>query len=206
MVRSPFPAARISQISNSSTKAAQLSRRARFITFVGFLAFLAGCVAYAQLPISLPKRFCAPASIWSGTTASGGQIVSGLLLIFVAALILLVRYDTLGGNGPRVTSILADLIEIAWPFALKWSGKRRLWVAALIAATACLPVFLLPRESMKDLSAATTYASFVGIGTLGTAIVGSALFGERVNPARVGSFVPDRASADAAGGGAVGRL
>jgi quaternary ammonium compound-resistance protein SugE len=90
---------------------------------------------------------------------------------------------------PWLYIILADVIEIAWPFGLKWSGKRPLWVAALIAVAACPPIFLLLRESMKSLPAATTYASFVGIGTLGTAIVGIVLFGESANPARLGSFV-----------------
>jgi quaternary ammonium compound-resistance protein SugE len=89
---------------------------------------------------------------------------------------------------PWLYIILADVVEIAWPFVLKWSGNRALWVAALIAVTACLPIFLLLREAMKALPAATTYASFVGIGTLGTAIVGIVLFGESANPARLGSF------------------
>jgi hypothetical protein len=55
-------------------------------------------------------------------------------------------------------------------------------VVGLSNLTACLPIFPLPREAMKVLPAATTYASFVGIGTLGTAIVGIALFAESLSP------------------------
>ena len=85
--------------------------------------------------------------------------------------------------------ILADIVEIAWPFALKWSEKKPIWVPALIAAVSCLPIFFLLREAMKTLPAATAYAGFVGIGTVGTTIVGIALFGESANPARIGSVL-----------------
>jgi len=38
------------------------------------------------------------------------------------------------------------------------------------------PIFFLLGESVKRLPASTVYASFVGIGTLGTAVVGIAFF------------------------------
>jgi quaternary ammonium compound-resistance protein SugE len=51
------------------------------------------------------------------------------------------------------------------------------------------PYFLLLGESVRRLPASTVYASFVGIGTLGTAIVGVAFFGESANLWRLGSFL-----------------
>jgi quaternary ammonium compound-resistance protein SugE len=52
-----------------------------------------------------------------------------------------------------------------------------------------LPIFLLLGESVKRLPASTVYASFVGIGTLGTALVGIVFFDESANLGRLGSFI-----------------
>jgi quaternary ammonium compound-resistance protein SugE len=43
-------------------------------------------------------------------------------------------------------------------------------------------------EAVKRLPAATAYATFVGIGTAGTAIVGMVFFGESTNIGRVCSL------------------
>jgi multidrug transporter EmrE-like cation transporter len=44
-------------------------------------------------------------------------------------------------------------------------------------------------EAVKHLPAATVYATFVGIGTAGTAIIGMVFFGESTNIGRVCSLV-----------------
>jgi quaternary ammonium compound-resistance protein SugE len=85
--------------------------------------------------------------------------------------------------------LLADMFEIAWPFVLKRSVGLPKWTTALTAVVFALPIFLLLGESVKRLRASTAYASFVGIGTLGTAIVGIVFFGESANPGRLGSFM-----------------
>lgn len=85
--------------------------------------------------------------------------------------------------------LLADVFEIAWPFLLKRSAGLPRWTAALLAVLIALPIFFLLGESVKRLPASTVYASFVGIGTLGTAIVGVTFFGESANPGRLGSFL-----------------
>jgi quaternary ammonium compound-resistance protein SugE len=85
--------------------------------------------------------------------------------------------------------ILADVFEIAWPFALKWSLTYSKWAPALGAVIIALPVFFLIGEAVKHLPAATVYASFVGIGTVGTSVIGIIFFGESANPGRVCSFV-----------------
>ena len=84
--------------------------------------------------------------------------------------------------------VLADIFEVAWPFVLKRLADLPRWTTAVSAVVFALPIFLLLGEAVKRLPASTVYASFVGIGTIGTAIVGIALFGESANPGRAGSF------------------
>jgi quaternary ammonium compound-resistance protein SugE len=83
--------------------------------------------------------------------------------------------------------LLADIFEIAWPFVLKWSVGLTRWASVLVALFA-LPIMILLGESVKTLPAATVYASFVGIATLGTATVGIIFFGESANLGRLFSF------------------
>jgi quaternary ammonium compound-resistance protein SugE len=85
--------------------------------------------------------------------------------------------------------LLADMFEIAWPFVLKRSVGLSRWTIVLVAVSFAIPIFLLLGESVKRLPTSTVYASFVGIGTLGTAVVGIAFFGESANPGRLISFV-----------------
>ena len=85
--------------------------------------------------------------------------------------------------------LLADLFEVAWPFVLKRSIGLPRWTTVLLAVAFAIPIFLLLGESVKRLPASTVYTSFVGIGTLGTAVVGIAFFGESANIGRLSSFV-----------------
>jgi quaternary ammonium compound-resistance protein SugE len=84
--------------------------------------------------------------------------------------------------------LLADIFEVAWPFVLKRSVGLPRWTTASLAVVFALPIFLLLGESVKRLPASTVYANFVGIGTLGTAIVGMVFFGESANLGRLSSF------------------
>ena len=52
-----------------------------------------------------------------------------------------------------------------------------------------IPANYLLAEAVKRLPAATVYATFVGVGTTGTAIVGIALFHESANLGRICSLV-----------------
>ena len=85
--------------------------------------------------------------------------------------------------------LLADVFEVAWPFVLKRSVGLPKWTTALSAVAFALPIFLLLGEAVKRLPASTVYASFVGIGTVGTAIVGVLFFGESANLGRLASFM-----------------
>jgi len=85
--------------------------------------------------------------------------------------------------------LLADLFEIAWPFVLKWSAPLSKWAPLFVVMICAIPANYLLAEAVKHLPAATVYATFVGIGTAGTAIVGMAFFGESANIGRVCSLV-----------------
>jgi quaternary ammonium compound-resistance protein SugE len=72
----------------------------------------------------------------------------------------------------------AGVLEIGWAVGLKYTeGFTRLWptigtVASMIAS------FLLLGLALKTLPVGTAYAIWVGIGAVGTALLGIVLFGE----------------------------
>src|ERR1700746_1512506 len=85
--------------------------------------------------------------------------------------------------------LLADLFEVAWPFVLKWSAPLSEWAPLFVVLICAIPANYLLAEAVKHLPAATVYATFVGIGTAGTAIVGMLFFGGRTHIGRVCSLV-----------------
>ncbi|MGH7046062.1 MAG: DMT family transporter [Stellaceae bacterium] len=90
---------------------------------------------------------------------------------------------------PWLFILFADVFEITWPFLLKWSAPRSRWAPLVVVLVCAIPANYLLAEAVKRLPAATVYATFVGIGTAGTAIVGMALFGESTNLARICSLL-----------------
>jgi quaternary ammonium compound-resistance protein SugE len=84
--------------------------------------------------------------------------------------------------------LFADVFEIAWPFALKWSATFSSW-SPMLAILLFAPSAFLLAHAVKQLPAATVYAAFTGIATAGTAIIGMAFFGESANLGRVCSLV-----------------
>jgi len=84
--------------------------------------------------------------------------------------------------------LLADLFEVAWPFVLKWSAPLSRWAPLIVVVICAVPANYLLAEAVKRLPAATVYATFVGIGTAGTAVVGMVFFGESTNIGRVCSL------------------
>ena len=85
--------------------------------------------------------------------------------------------------------LLADLFEVAWPFVLKWSAPLSRWAPLFVVIICAIPANYLLAEAVKHLPAATVYAAFAGIGTVGTAIVGMVFFGESTNIGRVCSLL-----------------
>jgi len=84
--------------------------------------------------------------------------------------------------------LIADIFEVAWPFVLKWSAPLSRWAPLLVVVICAVPANYLLAEAVKRLPAATVYATFVGIGTAGTAVVGMVFFGESTNIGRVCSL------------------
>lgn len=74
--------------------------------------------------------------------------------------------------------LLAGLAEVGWAVGLKYTeGFTRLW-PTLGTVTAMIGSLLLLGLALKTLPLGTAYAIWTGIGTIGTVILGIALFGE----------------------------
>ncbi|HSI23718.1 MAG TPA: quaternary ammonium compound efflux SMR transporter SugE [Methylophilaceae bacterium] len=81
--------------------------------------------------------------------------------------------------------ILAGLFEIAWAIGLKYTdGFTRLWptVGTVLAMAISLGLLGI---AMKSLPVGTAYAVWVGVGAVGTAILGIVLLGESANAGRL---------------------
>jgi quaternary ammonium compound-resistance protein SugE len=87
-----------------------------------------------------------------------------------------------------IVLIVAGLFEVGWAIGLKYTeGFTRLWptvgtVAAMVISLALLGV------AMKSLPVGTSYAVWVGVGAVGTAILGIVLLGESANAGRLFSL------------------
>jgi quaternary ammonium compound-resistance protein SugE len=81
--------------------------------------------------------------------------------------------------------VLAGLFEIGWAIGLKYTeGFTRPWptlgtVVAMAISLALLGI------AMKSLPVGTAYAVWVGVGAVGTAILGIVLLGEPANAGRL---------------------
>ena len=84
--------------------------------------------------------------------------------------------------------IIAGLFEIAWAIGLKYTeGFTRLWPTVGTVLAMAISVGLLG-IAMKSLPVGTAYAVWVGVGAIGTAILGIVLFGESANAGRLVSL------------------
>jgi len=81
--------------------------------------------------------------------------------------------------------IVAGLFEIAWAIGLKYTeGFTRPWPSVFTGTSMVVSVVLLG-IAMKSLPVGTSYAVWVGVGAVGTAILGIVLFGESANAGRL---------------------
>ena len=81
--------------------------------------------------------------------------------------------------------VIAGLFEIGWAIGLKYTeGFTRLWpsLGTLLAMTISVGLLGI---AMKSLPVGTAYAVWVGVGAVGTAILGIVLFGESANAGRL---------------------
>ena len=81
--------------------------------------------------------------------------------------------------------IVAGLFEIGWAIGLKYTeGFTRPWPSVFTGTSMVVSVVLLG-IAMKSLPVGTSYAVWVGVGAVGTAILGIVLFGESANAGRL---------------------
>jgi quaternary ammonium compound-resistance protein SugE len=84
-----------------------------------------------------------------------------------------------------IVLFLAGLFEMSWAIGLKYThGFTRLWptvwtILSMAASMALLGI------AMKSLPVGTAYAAWVGVGAVGTVILGIVLFGEPRDAARL---------------------
>ncbi|MEW4527037.1 multidrug efflux SMR transporter [Maioricimonas sp. JC845] len=84
-----------------------------------------------------------------------------------------------------VLLVLAGLLETGWAIGLKYTdGFTRLWPSLFTAAAIVVSMLLLAMAA-RGLPIGTAYAIWVGIGALGTVLLGSVLFHEPLTPARL---------------------
>jgi quaternary ammonium compound-resistance protein SugE len=84
--------------------------------------------------------------------------------------------------------IIAGLCEIVWAIGLKHTaGFTRLWPTA-ITLTAMIVSIVLLGIAMKSLPVGTSYAVWVGIGAVGTAVMGILVLGEPASAGRIASL------------------
>jgi quaternary ammonium compound-resistance protein SugE len=81
--------------------------------------------------------------------------------------------------------VVAGLFEVGWAVGLKYTdGFTRPWPTAFTAVSLILSMALLG-VALRTLPLGTAYAVWTGIGTIGTAILGIALFREPATAARL---------------------
>lgn len=81
--------------------------------------------------------------------------------------------------------VLAGLFEIGWVIGLKYTaGFTRLWPTVWTAISMLVSVWLLGL-AMKSLPVGTAYSVWVGVGAIGTVILGTVLFEEPANSGRL---------------------
>ena len=80
---------------------------------------------------------------------------------------------------------VAGILEIGWAVGLKYTeGFTRLW-ASVGTVTAMVLSILLLGLALRELPVGTGYAVWTGIGTVGTALLGIAVFGDAATLSRL---------------------
>ena len=81
--------------------------------------------------------------------------------------------------------VIAGLFEVGWAIGLKYTeGFTRLWPTAGTVLSMVISVWLLG-IALKALPVGTAYAVWVGVGAIGTVVLGIILLGEPASAARL---------------------
>ncbi len=83
------------------------------------------------------------------------------------------------------TLLIAGLFETGWAIGLKFTmGFTRFWPTVWTIASMIVSLWLLG-IAMKSLPVGTAYAVWVGVGAVGTVLLGILLLGEPANTGRL---------------------
>mgnify|MGYP001486959065 CR=1 FL=1 len=81
--------------------------------------------------------------------------------------------------------VCAGLFEVGWAIGLKYTqGFTRLWPTLWTLLSMAASLWLLGM-AMKSLPVGTAYSVWVGVGSVGTVVLGILLLGEPANAARL---------------------
>ncbi len=81
--------------------------------------------------------------------------------------------------------IIAGLFEVGWAIGLKYTdGFSRFWPTVFTGLAMIVSLWLLG-IAMKSLPVGTAYSVWVGVGSVGTVVLGILLLGEPLNAARL---------------------
>jgi quaternary ammonium compound-resistance protein SugE len=85
--------------------------------------------------------------------------------------------------------LIAGLLEVVWAIGLRYTdGFTRIWPSIATVLVMAMSFFLLS-VAMRGLPVGTVYAVWVGIGAVGTALLGILLLGEPLTPTRIVSII-----------------
>lgn len=86
---------------------------------------------------------------------------------------------------PWFLLFVAGLLEVGWAIGLKYSEGFTRPLPTVLTLTAMAGSILLLGMAMKSLPVGTSYAVWVGVGAVGTAILGMVLFNEPASTGRL---------------------
>ena len=90
-----------------------------------------------------------------------------------------------GKNMAWVILVIAGFFEVGWAIGLKYTeGFTRLWPTVGTVLAMIISLWLLG-IAMKSLPVGTAYAIWVGVGAVGTVLLGIVLLGEPANAGRL---------------------
>lgn len=88
-----------------------------------------------------------------------------------------------------IVVLIAGLLEVVWAIGLRYTdGFTRIWPSIATVLVMAMSFFLLS-IAMRSLPVGTVYAVWVGIGAVGTALLGILLLGEPLTPTRIVSII-----------------
>lgn len=92
-------------------------------------------------------------------------------------------------NMAWIFLVTAGLLEVGWALGLKASAGFTRPFPSILTLLAMAASFYLLAQAMKVLPVGTAYAIWVGIGAIGTVVLGILIYGDSANPLRLASLL-----------------